>query len=152
MLPKEEAIAYVDSQMSGVSQKQREFADEILALIDQTNNASTGTEPESSNATSDREPTLLEIITNDIRTNKVVVYSKSHCPFCKQTKNLLSKAGIDAKIFELDQLSNGREIQTTLKSMTSQATVPNIFIGGKHIGGNSDLQALGVDKIKEMIN
>ena len=34
MLPKEEAIAYVDSQMSGVSQKQREFADEILALID----------------------------------------------------------------------------------------------------------------------
>jgi glutaredoxin 3 len=25
--------------------------------------------------------------------------------------------------------------------MTSQRTVPNIFIGQKHIGGNSDLQA-----------
>jgi glutaredoxin 3 len=30
-----------------------------------------------------------------------------------------------------------------LRQQTGQRTVPNIFIGGRHIGGNSDLQARG---------
>ena len=32
-------------------------------------------------------------------------------------------------------------MQTALQEITSQRTVPNIFVGQKHIGGNSDLQA-----------
>lgn len=36
---------------------------------------------------------------------------------------------------------DGSDIQSTLKDMTGQNTVPNIFIDKKHIGGNSDLQA-----------
>lgn len=43
-------------------------------------------------------------------------------------------------------MDNGREIQDALKQLTGQGTVPNIFIGGEHIGGNSDLQALKKDK------
>lgn len=38
-------------------------------------------------------------------------------------------------------LDDGSAIQSTLKELTGQTTVPNIFIGKKHIGGNSDLQA-----------
>jgi glutaredoxin 3 len=34
----------------------------------------------------------------------------------------------------------GDAIQDVLEGMTGQRTVPNIFIGQKHIGGNSDLQ------------
>ena len=83
--------------------------------------------------------------------NKVVVYSKSYCPFAGQTKTLLSSNGIDAKIFELDQMGNGGDIQSTLKSMTGQSTVPNVWINGKRIGGNDDTQKLGAAKIKEMI-
>ena len=86
-----------------------------------------------------------------VESNKVVVYSKSYCPFAGQTKTLLSSNGIDAKIFELDQMGNGADIQNTLKSMTGQSTVPNVWIAGKHIGGNSDIQALGAAKVKEMI-
>lgn len=36
---------------------------------------------------------------------------------------------------------DGSAIQATLKEMTGQSTVPNIFINKQHIGGNSDLQA-----------
>jgi glutaredoxin 3 len=36
---------------------------------------------------------------------------------------------------------DGSEIQDALRELTSQGTVPNIFIAKKHIGGNSDLQA-----------
>ena len=36
---------------------------------------------------------------------------------------------------------DGQAIQDALKEMTQQGSVPNIFIGKQHIGGNSDLQA-----------
>ena len=48
-------------------------------------------------------------------------------------------------------MGNGADIQNTLKSMTGQSTVPNVWINGKHIGGNDDTQKLGAAKIKEMI-
>ena len=41
----------------------------------------------------------------------------------------------------LSPADDGSEIQAALKEITSQSTVPNIFIGQQHIGGNSDLQA-----------
>lgn len=41
---------------------------------------------------------------------------------------------------DLGSLEDGNERQEALLELTGQKTVPNIFIGGKHIGGNSDLQ------------
>ena len=38
-------------------------------------------------------------------------------------------------------VDDGSAIQSTLQEITGQRTVPNIFIGKQHIGGNSDLQA-----------
>ncbi|ABN67260.1 Glutaredoxin, partial [Scheffersomyces stipitis CBS 6054] len=75
-------------------------------------------------------------------TDKVVVYSKTYCPYCTSTKNLFQGLGQEFKLVELDINSNGSEIQRGLQELTGQRTVPNVFINGKHIGGNSDLQAL----------
>ena len=36
---------------------------------------------------------------------------------------------------------DGDDIQAALGEISSQGTVPNVFIGQKHIGGNSDVQA-----------
>ena len=36
---------------------------------------------------------------------------------------------------------DGSALQDALEEISSQRTVPNIFIGQKHIGGNSELQA-----------
>ena len=36
---------------------------------------------------------------------------------------------------------DGSDIQAALQEISGQRTVPNIWIGQKHIGGNSDLQA-----------
>lgn len=87
------------------------------------------------------------------------VFSKSYCPYCKSTKSLLSDLGAKSYIIELDQVGtymiewhpgntlltmintdDGAEIQDALEEMTGQRSVPNIFIGKKHIGGNSELQ------------
>ena len=77
-----------------------------------------------------------------IQTEKVLVFSKSYCPYCDATKSLLRTKGVDFKLFELDQLPNGDEMQKNLAEITGQRTVPNVFINKEHIGGNSDLQAL----------
>jgi glutaredoxin 3 len=39
-------------------------------------------------------------------------------------------------------LDDGSAIQSALQEISNQRTVPNIFIKQKHIGGNSDLQAI----------
>jgi len=73
--------------------------------------------------------------------NSVMVFSKSYCPYCKATKALLNEKGAKYELVELDQTSDGSALQQALGEITGQTTVPNVFISGKHIGGNSDLRA-----------
>uniref|UniRef100_A0A7N0TN39 Glutaredoxin domain-containing protein n=1 Tax=Kalanchoe fedtschenkoi TaxID=63787 RepID=A0A7N0TN39_KALFE len=86
-----------------------------------------------------------------VATNPVVVFSKSYCPYCARVKKLLAELGATFKAVELDierladagySLSDGGEIQAALAEWTKQRTVPNVFIGGKHIGGCDDTVAL----------
>jgi glutaredoxin 3 len=77
-------------------------------------------------------------IQNAIETNQVVIFSKSYCPYCANTKNLFASLGITPAIYELDQMESGREIQASLQELTGQRTVPNVFVKSKHLGGNDD--------------
>lgn len=59
---------------------------------------------------------------------------------------------VNAKVFELDQMDNGAEIQSALLDMTGQRTVPNVFIKGQHLGGNDATQAAAKNgKLEEMM-
>ncbi|KAG5438304.1 hypothetical protein PCANB_002792 [Pneumocystis canis] len=77
-----------------------------------------------------------------ILSNKVVVFSKTFCPYCNRTKELFQNSGIEYYVLELDKINEGYEIQKYLYEKTGQKTVPNIFISTEHIGGNSDLETL----------
>ncbi|CAN1182886.1 unnamed protein product, partial [Linum perenne] len=70
-----------------------------------------------------------------VSSNSVVVFSKSYCPYCTQVKKLLDQLKATYKAVELDKESDGSDIQAALAQWTGQRTVPNVFIGGKHIGG-----------------
>ena len=72
-----------------------------------------------------------------IASEKLLIYSKEQCPFCVKAKKLLKDC--NPTVVELSSLADGVERQATLKELTGQQTVPNIFIGGHHIGGHSDL-------------
>ncbi|KAK8710244.1 hypothetical protein V6N13_145578 [Hibiscus sabdariffa] len=77
-----------------------------------------------------------------VSANPVVVFSKSYCPFCVDVKQLLQKLGASFKAIELDKEGDGSDIQAALAEWTGQRTVPNVFIGGKHIGGCDATTAL----------
>ena len=79
----------------------------------------------------------------------VVIFSKSYCPYCRQTKMLfrmLVSEGLltsdDVHITELDLNNDGAAMQDCLHKTTGQRSVPNIWIGGEFIGGNDDIQEL----------
>ncbi|OMO69438.1 Glutaredoxin [Corchorus olitorius] len=77
-----------------------------------------------------------------VSANPVVVFSKSYCPYCVSVKQLLQKLDASFKAIELDNESDGSDIQSALAEWTGQRTVPNVFIGGKHIGGCDTTTAL----------
>ncbi|XP_042476170.1 glutaredoxin-like [Macadamia integrifolia] len=70
-----------------------------------------------------------------VSSNPTVVFSKSYCPYCTRVKQLLSELKATYKAIELDVETDGGDIQSALSEWTGQRTVPNVFIGGKHIGG-----------------
>jgi len=93
-----------------------------------------------------------EFAKTEIDSNDVVVFSKSYCPFCDKTKDLLKNMGVEFAVHELDQMENGAEIQTALLDMTGQRSVPNVFVKQQHIGGNDDTQlAAKKGKLQELL-
>ncbi|KAH3899566.1 related to Glutaredoxin-1 [Saccharomycodes ludwigii] len=88
----------------------------------------------------------IKLVKQLISNNKIFVASKTYCPYCQATlKTLLEDKKIPEdkiKILQLNNLDNGSEIQDALEEISHQRTVPNIYILGEHIGGNSDLQSL----------
>ena len=82
----------------------------------------------------------------------MVVFSKTHCPHSKAAKALFGSMNVDARVIELDLLENGAEVQSALLEITGQKTVPNVFIKGKHLGGNDATQAAAKSgKLEEMM-
>ncbi|GCF00119.1 glutaredoxin [Zygosaccharomyces mellis] len=77
---------------------------------------------------------------------KLFVASKTYCPYCQATlKTLFTDLKFpeaQAVVLQLDTSDDGQDIQDALYEINGQKTVPNIYIDGKHIGGNSDLQQL----------
>lgn len=84
----------------------------------------------------------MELIKAKNAEHSVVVYSKTYCPFCTQVKGLFGSINVEPYVIELDQVHEERELQACLQELTGQRTVPNIFIGGKHIGGCDDTMRL----------
>jgi len=68
----------------------------------------------------------------------VVIFSKTYCPYCSEAKSLFQSLGVAADIYELDVISGGSAIQSTLQGISGMRTVPQVFIGGELIGGCDD--------------
>ena len=70
----------------------------------------------------------------------VVIYTKATCPYCHAAKDLLNKKGA---AFEEIGVDGDRAAQAAMAERANGGwTVPQIFIGLRHVGGCDDLYAL----------
>lgn len=71
---------------------------------------------------------------------KIEIYTTQICPYCVRAKSLLDRKG--ATYTEID-VSNDDELrQKMVVRAGGKRTVPQIFIGDRHVGGCDDLHAL----------
>jgi glutaredoxin-like protein len=90
---------------------------------------------------SDAETMLNYINPAAIKPKCVSLFTKIGCPFCARAKTMLVELGID-----YEEIVLGRDASTrSLRAMTGAATVPQVFIDGRLIGGSEALAAhLGI--------
>lgn len=79
-------------------------------------------------------------VEEQISSNKVVVFSKSYCPYCKKAKAALFGIIPESSVIviELDHRGDGDAIQDALLGITGRRSVPQVFIGGKFFGGGDE--------------
>ena len=71
---------------------------------------------------------------------KVLMYSTGVCPFCLMAERLLKSKGVET----IEKIRVDLEPQRRVEMMqrTGRRTVPQIYIGERHVGGYDDLAAL----------
>jgi len=87
--------------------------------------------------------TFVESIITDTE-QPVVFFALEWCEFCWGVRKLFEKLGIPYRPVDLDSVAyqegnRGGEIRRVLKARLGTNNIPQIFIGGKHIGGSTDL-------------
>ena len=73
----------------------------------------------------------------------VEIYTTPICPYCHAAKRLLTKKGVAFTEIDVSRDPALRDAMTTRAK--GRRTVPQIFIGGTHVGGCDDLHALEAD-------
>ena len=77
---------------------------------------------------------------------EVTMYSTGWCPYCDRARGLLQRKGVQVSEVKVDEDPAQRD--RMLQRSGGRRTVPQIFIGDRHVGGFDDLYAL--DKAGEL--
>jgi glutaredoxin 3 len=70
---------------------------------------------------------------------KIHIYSKNYCPFCSRAIELLKIKGVSYSIIDVADDDN---LEKEMRHRSGRTTVPQIFIGPRHVGGCDELFAL----------
>jgi len=70
----------------------------------------------------------------------IVMYSTTWCGYCQRARNLLQRKGVAVREIKVDEDPQERDLM--LQKSGGRRTVPQIFIGERHIGGYDEIAAL----------
>lgn len=71
---------------------------------------------------------------------KVIMYTTGFCPYCKMAESLLRAKGVED--IEKIRIDLEPEQRVEMMGKTGRRTVPQIYIGERHVGGYDDLAQL----------
>lgn len=75
-----------------------------------------------------------------MNTAEIVMYSTAFCGYCQRARGLLERKGATIREIKIDEDAMQRDVM--LKRSGGRRTVPQIFIGDRHVGGYDELAAL----------
>jgi glutaredoxin 3 len=67
------------------------------------------------------------------------MYATSWCGYCARARHLLATKGVAFTEIDVEQVPGSRE---EMQQRSGRSSVPQIFIGGQHVGGYDDMRAL----------
>jgi glutaredoxin 3 len=70
---------------------------------------------------------------------EVIIYTRQMCSYCSAAKSLLAQKNVR---FTEHDASFDQALRAEMMQKSGRTTFPQIFIGGKHIGGFDDMNAL----------
>ena len=73
------------------------------------------------------------------------MYSTRVCPYCIRAEQLLAKKGVLAEQIEKIRVDEFPDRREEMMRITGRRSVPQIFIGDRHVGGFDDLAELDAD-------
>jgi len=93
-------------------------------------------------ATIDAE--AARFVTNLINEEPVVLFALEWCEFCWSVRKLFARLGVAYRSVDLDSVEYQRDdlggrIRAVLANRIGAKTIPQIFVGGEHIGGCNDI-------------
>ncbi|HEX5792875.1 MAG TPA: glutaredoxin 3 [Rheinheimera sp.] len=72
--------------------------------------------------------------------SQVTIYTKAYCPYCVRAKSVLDNKGVSYQEIRIDEQPELRP--EMIERAAGRSTVPQIFVGARHIGGCDDMLAL----------
>lgn len=86
---------------------------------------------------SDADTMLAYIAPQHKLQESITVFTKPGCPFCAKAKQQLLDEGL-----QYEEVVLGKDATTvSLRAISGRSTVPQVFIGGNHVGGSEELEA-----------
>jgi glutaredoxin 3 len=73
---------------------------------------------------------------------RVLMYATGSCPFCHRAEALLRAKGVSGADLEVIRVDHSPARRKEMTERSGRGTVPQIWIGARHIGGCDDLHAL----------
>ena len=83
---------------------------------------------------------MSDMSDEDSREPRITMYSTAYCPYCTQAERLLRARGVAT--IETIRIDMDVEQRREMMARTGRRTVPQIYIGDRHVGGYDDLVAL----------
>jgi glutaredoxin 3 len=69
----------------------------------------------------------------------VVMYTTAWCPYCARARQLFGSKGVAFTDIDVDATEGAR---AEMQARSGRTSVPQIFVGGQHLGGYDDIKAL----------
>ncbi len=89
------------------------------------------------------DATALAEVRQTAQDHPVVMYVLEWCEFCWSVRKMFEESGIPYKAIELDSVAyqqdnHGGRLRAALNEICSAPTIPQVFVGGAHIGGATE--------------